>query len=191
MRYNREDFGRFLFLLVIALVLVFMLVSTVDGLVYSSEEEAFEQMVIFYSPRAKNFRIITKLDERQVKILTGKDLYVSYINKIHDQYFPNLDPIIVQAVMQSESNYIPTVESPCGAVGLMQVLPKYHAWRMGKYGLTDIWDPYTNIVVGMDFLNETYEKTGSYYQALRAYGGTDRYVNYVLWISEEIRQGGG
>lgn len=121
-----------------------------------------------------------RIRDVEAEPIVGKELYVSYIYEIRDLYFPSLDPKIVQAVMNAESNYDPTALSKCGAVGLMQVIPKYHAWRMEKYGLFDIWDPYTNIIVGMDFLNESYLRYGSYYAALRAYGGTDKYARYIL-----------
>lgn len=122
--------------------------------------------------------------------LSGKELYISYISKICQQYFPELDPAVVQAVMETESNYVPTVESRCGAVGLMQVIPKWHAWRMDKYGLTDIWDPWTNILVGMDFIDESLHKYGNYYDALFEYNHSRTYANYVLWLADDIRQGG-
>lgn len=119
--------------------------------------------------------------------LEGKDLYVFYIYQICEQYYPELDPAIVQAVMETESQYIPTVESRCGAVGLMQVIPKWHAWRMEQYGLTDIWDPYTNIIVGMDFLNESYQRYGDYYKALLAYNNSSSYAKYVLELAKQFR----
>lgn len=128
-----------------------------------------------------------QLAEDAPVVLEGKELYVFYIHQICEEYYPELDPAIVQAVMETESHYIPTVESRCGAVGLMQVIPKWHAWRMEQYGLTDIWDPYTNIIVGIDFLNESYAKYGDYYQALIAYNNSSSYANYVLALADEIR----
>lgn len=125
-----------------------------------------------------------------VEAYEGKELYIYFIGDIQQTYFPGLDPFIVQAVLETESNYIPTVQSSCGAVGLMQVIPKWHAWRMDKYSLTDIWDPYTNILVGMDFLNESLERYGNYYQALLAYNNSSSYANYVLNRAEQLRQGG-
>lgn len=135
-------------------------------------------------------RMIASIEGERI-LPEGRDLYVSYIYKAQKAYFPDLDPIIVQAVMQCESNYIPMIHSRAGAVGLMQVIPKYHARRMDKYGLTNIWDPYTNIIVGMDFLNESYHKYGSYYSALKAYNNSDAYVRHVLSVAEQIRYGGG
>lgn len=147
--------------------------------------------VVLKIPKPVPIARMTPSIEGEKIVRTGKDLYVSYIYKAQKAYFPDLDPIIVQAVMQCESNYIPTIQSRVGAVGLMQVIPKYHARRMSKYGLTDIWDPYTNIVVGMDFLNESYQKYGSYYSALKAYNNSDKYVRHVLSVADQIRYGGG
>lgn len=129
--------------------------------------------------------------EAEVPIeLSGKELYVSYIYQICELYFSDLDPVVVQAVMEAESNYIPTLESRCGAVGLMQVIPKWHAWRMDKYNLVDIWDPWTNIIVGMSFIDESFHKYGNYRDALFEYNHSWAYVDYVLKLADHIRQGG-
>lgn len=149
-----------------------------------------ETIVAFAPQPFYEVQTVRQIEGEKIVRLTGKDLYISYIQKAHDLYFPNLDVAVVQAVMQCESNYTPTVMSYAGAVGLMQVLPKYHAWRMSKYGLSDIWDPWTNVVVGMDFMSESYQKYGNYYSVLRAYGGTDKYARYVLSIADQIRYGG-
>lgn len=158
------------------------------------EQRGQSQEIGIVTIKSVSFPVLRKLDDAMVterKILEGRDLYVFYIHDICDKYYPDLDPMIIQAVMQAESNYIPTTKSKYGAVGLMQVIPKYHAWRMTKYGLTDIWDPYTNILVGADFLNEMYHKYGSYYDALLAYNRSTAYVNNVLAIAKDIREGGG
>lgn len=95
---------------------------------------------------------------------------------------------MVKALIYTESRYQPNVESSVGAVGLMQVLPCYHAWRMEKYGLTDIWDPYTNILVGMDLLDELYQKYGSWYDALYFYSGGDAsYPGLIASRSNQYR----
>lgn len=149
------------------------------------------ETIVAFSPQPFcEVQTVRQIEGEKIIRLTGKDLYISYIQKAHDLYFPNLDVAIVQAVMKCESNYIPTVGSSAGAVGLMQVLPKYHAWRMSKYGLSDIWDPWTNIVVGMDFMNESYQKYGNYYGVLKAYNNSDAYVRHVLSVADQIRYGG-
>lgn len=117
----------------------------------------------------------------------GKDLYVFYIEQINEQYYPDVDPIIAQAVMQVESNYKPEVQSSVGAVGLMQVMPCYHSYRMAQYGLNNIWDPYTNIIVGMDFLNDLIHTYGTWDRALLGYNPSQAYVDHVLYVASEIR----
>lgn len=116
-------------------------------------------------------------------------LYKTYVDGVQGLLFPNLDRSIVKALIYTESNYQPDVYSSAGAVGLMQVIPKYHAWRMEKYNLIDIWDPYTNIVVGMDLLNEFYDKyNGDWYTILYHYsGGSSIYPNLVLERAKQYK----
>lgn len=128
--------------------------------------------------------------EQTVEPLTGKDLYISYIKEIIDEYYSVVDPYIVLAVMETESNYQPNVKSSAGAVGLMQVIPKYHQWRIEKYGLVDIWDPYANILCGIDLLNELYfTYNGDWSKALFGYNHSTKYVNYILFKANELRGG--
>lgn len=127
--------------------------------------------------------------EEQKSSLEGKDLYLSIVDFIGKKYYPMLDRSIVQAVMEIESNYNPNAGNPSGAIGLMQIVPKWHRHRAEKYGLSDLWDPYTNILVGMDFLNESYQKYGNYQQALYTYNHSWNYVNYVLCRADQIRGG--
>lgn len=124
-------------------------------------------------------------------ILIGRELYDSYVDEIHDQFYPELDTAIVRAVIETESHYIPDVGNPSGAIGLMQIVPKWHLWRAEKYGLTDLWDPYTNILVGMDLINELHQKYGDYRRALYDYNRSTAYVEYVLSIANDIRKEGG
>lgn len=121
--------------------------------------------------------------------LEGKELYIFYIAQIHEQYYPDVDPYVALAVLEVESNYNPNVQSKAGAVGLMQVIPKYHLRRAEPYGLNDIWDPYTNILCGMDFLNDLYWAYGSWERGLMGYNNSRTYVNYVLSKADILRGG--
>lgn len=132
-------------------------------------------------------------DEELVMVadpLYGKDLYIFYIAQIVEQYYPDVDPYIVLAVLETESRYKPDVQSKAGAIGLMQVIPKYHAWRVEQYGLNDLWDPYTNIICGVDLLNELYSKRGSWQKALLGYNNSMSYVNYVIKKADNMRKDG-
>lgn len=122
--------------------------------------------------------------------LYGPDLYRFYISQIHEQYYPDVDPYIVLAVLEIESNYKPDLTSSAGAIGLMQWIPKWHAYRMVKFHLNDMWDPYTNIIVGMDYLNDLYLSTESWRESLYGYNHSIAYVNAVLSKAESLREGG-
>lgn len=128
----------------------------------------------------------------EIEPLEGKDLYISYVVEICNKYYNMVDPYIVVALIDAETGgtYDPNLESSCNAVGLMQVIPKYHAKRAEKYGLYDIWDPYTNIIAGVDFLNDLYEDTGNWSDALYGYNHSRSYVNYVLAKAESFRKDG-
>lgn len=121
--------------------------------------------------------------------LKGRELYIFYIAQICEQYYPDVDPYIVMAIMETESNYQPNVQSPAGAVGLMQVIPKYHLRRAEPYGLNDIWDPYTNILCAIDLLNDLYHAYGSWEQGLLGYNNSASYVRYVLSKADVLRGG--
>lgn len=122
--------------------------------------------------------------------LHGPELYRFYISQIHEQYYPDVDPYIALAVLEIESNNVPNLTSSAGAVGLMQWIPKWHAWRMAKFHLNDPFDPYTNIIVGMDYLNDLIQSTGSWRKALYGYNYSTDYVNAVLAKADRLMEGG-
>lgn len=80
-----------------------------------------------------------------------------------------IDPVIVIALIERESYYSPNEVSSHGAIGLMQVVPKWHWDRMERLGCTDLYDPYQNITVGIDYLAELKQKSGDITYALTAY----------------------
>lgn len=122
--------------------------------------------------------------------LHGEELYRFYVAQIHEQHYPDVDPYIALAVLETESNYNPNALSKAGAVGLMQIIPQYHLRRAKKYGLNDPWDPYTNIICGMDFLNELINIYGSWNRALLGYNNSQTYVRIVLEKAESLKGGG-
>lgn len=114
----------------------------------------------------------------------------------------DVDGLLLAAVVQAESRFIPTAVSPRGAVGLMQVLP-----TTGKiYGARDLSDPYVNLDVGCRYLGQLLrDYDGDMELALAAYNAgpgaverydgrvppfqeTQEYVRKVLRLYEEHRQ---
>ena len=59
-----------------------------------------------------------------------------------------MDPELVRAIVQVESNYNPYAVSPRGARGLMQLIPA----TARRFGVTDIFDPEENLGGGIRYL---------------------------------------
>ena len=59
-----------------------------------------------------------------------------------------LDPNLVLAVIETESNFNPKALSPKNAQGLMQLIPATAA----RFGVDDVWDPKQNLHGGMAYL---------------------------------------
>lgn len=77
-----------------------------------------------------------------------------YIVEVAEQY--EISPEVVMAMVEAESSYqIDAENGDCK--GLMQVSEKWHKDRMDKLGVTDLMDPYSNILVGVDYLAELSE----------------------------------
>lgn len=116
------------------------------------------------------------------------------------ELYPDVELSLILAIIQKESHYDPTVNGS-GAIGLMQIIPSCHTDRISRLGVTDIWDPYSNILIGTDLINEllnTYKDPGL---ALMCYNmgegaalykynnhGYSGYVLEVFRIKEEIER---
>jgi len=59
-----------------------------------------------------------------------------------------LDPNLVLALVEVESNFNPRAQSPKNAQGLMQLIPATAA----RFGVRDVWDPEQNLRGGMAYL---------------------------------------
>lgn len=67
-----------------------------------------------------------------------------------------VDPILVQALIQVESNYKPRARSNKGAMGLMQLMPA----TAREYKVRNAYDPKSNIEAGVQKLKALLEKWG-------------------------------
>ena len=87
-----------------------------------------------------------------------KDTWISnellpYIYTISNRY--HICPEMVMAIIEHESSGQADGTNG-GCKGLMQINEKYHTERMKRLGVTDIYDPYGNILVGCDYLAELF-----------------------------------
>jgi soluble lytic murein transglycosylase-like protein len=86
-----------------------------------------------------------------------------------------MDPALVRAVIETESNWNPKAYSHKGAGGLMQLIPT----TAQRYGAYDVFDPQQNIDAGVKYLRTLLERyNGNLDMALAAYnageGAVDR-----------------
>lgn len=118
-----------------------------------------------------------------------------------------IDPRLVLAVIEVESNYETNAVSPKGATGLMQLMPQT-ARRYGMQSVSELLDPRKNIQWGVQHLKELLDQyDGQWALALAAYNagkgalGRDQpripafdetmmYVPKVLAVVEQLRSAG-
>jgi soluble lytic murein transglycosylase-like protein len=104
-----------------------------------------------------------------------------------------VDPLLLVAVMAIESRFNPFAESPMGAQGLMQVIPKWHPDKIDvKSDKGAMFDPDTNIRVGALVLKEYIKSTGSIEMALQKFNGSSDpsapYANKVMAVKAQLSQ---
>lgn len=129
----------------------------------------------------------------------NEDRVFRLAQKVQELY-PDVELSLILAVAKKESRYNPDAIGG-GAYGLMQIIPFCHADRIERLGVTDILDPYSNLLVGTDLLSallKQYKDTGL---ALMCYNmgegialyrynnhGYSAYAEEVLRIKEEIER---
>lgn len=108
------------------------------------------------------------------------DYILVLTQQLSSDFFKNVPPALALAVISVESGFRPWIESPKGAQGLMQVVPKWHKERIEKYRYEEnvnLYDVRLNVMVGMDYLDYILTETnGDLVYALMWYNGGARYA---------------
>ena len=84
-------------------------------------------------------------------------VYVQYCEEIGARY--RIQPEFLEAFIEAESSGIPTASNG-SCHGLCQVYTAVHRDRMKRLGVSDIFDPYSNILVAADILTELFDTYG-------------------------------
>jgi membrane-bound lytic murein transglycosylase B len=105
-----------------------------------------------------------------------------------------VDPVLVQALIQVESNYEPRARSSKGAMGLMQLMPA----TAREYKVRNAYDPKSNIDAGVRRLKSLIDKWGvdlalaaynagegavARFNGIPPYRETQNYVSRILAIA--------
>src|SRR5579862_6817646 len=84
----------------------------------------------------------------------------------------NVSPLLVDSLIQVESNYNPLAVSPKGAQGLMQLMPG----TAQRFGVTDSFDPKQNIEAGVRYLKLLQDTFQDDRLAIAAYNAGEKAV---------------
>ena len=97
---------------------------------------------------------------------------IEYCKDIH------INPYMIMAMCEQESQYNANAVGDSGrSLGIMQIQPKWHEWKMDKLGCTDLMDARQNMMVGIDILMDLYRKCNDTAWVLMAYNGGEAYAN--------------
>ena len=128
-----------------------------------------------------------------------QDSVHSMAEVIGEQY--GISPILLQAIARVESQYTTDLTNSSGAVGICQVVPKYNKDRMDRLGITDLKNPYYNMVLCAEYIKDmrTLSPYGndqnfiimSYHAGIN--GATSKYeknmsTDYVTSVSQTIKE---
>jgi soluble lytic murein transglycosylase-like protein len=126
------------------------------------------------SPTIK--RLQPKLDRKLAERISSEIL------KYSSEY--RLPPNLVIHVMNRESGFRPLITSKAGALGLMQVIPKWHEEKLKemKINNNEVYYIENNIKLGCWILREYFDQEGDIEKALKKYvgGSHDTYIKDIL-----------
>lgn len=134
-----------------------------------------ESTVVTYSPPAEEIVEPVEPEKRYFDVPLDEDLQ-DHIFEVCENY--DLDPALLIAMIRKESTYRADTMGDNGrSYGLMQIQKRWHEARMEKLGVTDLLDPYQNVMVGADYLAEIIGYGRGLEWSLMAYNGGINYAN--------------
>lgn len=126
-----------------------------------------------------------------------RESWEEYIEEVCERR--SICPELIEAIIEIESSWIPDAQNG-DCIGLMQVSERWHRDRMERFGARNLKDPYDNILVGVDYLAELFEKYEDVGMVLMIYNGDSRakdlqatgnlseYAEWILTRSAELER---
>ena len=97
---------------------------------------------------------------------------------------------LVVALIEKESGYkFDKIGDDGHSIGYMQIYEECHRDRMERLNVTDLTNPYQNVLVGIDYLSELIERYGTIQDALAAYNYGEQGAKQHLWKNGIYCQG--
>ncbi|TGL22520.1 lytic transglycosylase domain-containing protein [Leptospira yanagawae] len=135
---------------------------------------------------AKNRPSLSEKERNQlVKATLRASQLLEFPKRNHISYVPRVDRLgFLVGLIQTESQFHTRAKSHKGALGLMQVMPETAKWLAKKEGISfsqtnELYEPETNLLLGVLYLNYLMERTDSLEATLLAYnaglGGYKRF----------------
>lgn len=93
-----------------------------------------------------------------------------------------LNPFLILAMIQIESEFSPRAVSPKGAMGLMQIMPETAEFIAGELGVSidgikSLYNPFINVRLGVYYLSMLINRFKSVEWALHAYNAGPSFIN--------------
>lgn len=169
-RIFRKHWYKLVFLLVLAICFLVFSVA-LGSRSYKNKSEKKEPQIVYNMLDAPFLFSVTppKRITEEVStssIITEEEIINNYIKDICTCY--NIEPELIESMVYHESRYN-TNASNGNCVGLMQVSTRWHAARADKLGITDFYDPYSNILLGVDYISELIKSCNDTSLALMIY----------------------
>ncbi|MBI4461218.1 MAG: lytic transglycosylase domain-containing protein [Acidobacteria bacterium] len=139
-----------------------------DGRVVFTNEEAS-----YYSASQGSVRASSADSSRQPSPTSTSRIHdlIEGVAELH-----RVDPALIRAVVQVESNFNPFAVSPKGAMGLMQLIPT----TARRFGVRNVFDPRANLDGGVRYMKYLMELFGGDLRlALAAYNAGENAVSRI------------
>lgn len=124
--------------------------------------------------------------------MTNENRFDGLIKSFTEETFPSCDWRLIKAQVAQESGFDPNAKSPCGALGLLQLMPST-AWQVFQLTEKSLLDPEKNLSAGIRYLYMQYlhfpeipEHEERLKFALASYNGGRGYINKALELAYEF-----